>query len=585
MSIILRVIPFIAVITLNVFAQATRYKINMMVPYLLIVTSVLVLNLMVILILKKKDYFAFGLSGVAITGSLSVFILPEVGQFYLRNIIEGLYLGLFLMAVLPQIFGLRPFSFYISEKDYPPVIVKSNSFLKLNNLMSSIWGFLFALSILLTAVPYSDDAAIQTIISVLVPIVLQLLIGIPINKYLPEYLMQHAPGERLVFNSMAEAGEAMPYGLDKELAKGVDTVVQFELTGEEEGTAHVIIKDQKCVFKQEAHPNPNTTIKADSKLWLDITNNKIPGDKAAIEGMFEIEGDASIMLIFADLFTPKNLQDLAKYEPREMNYNYKSFPPGKIKNIVVFDGGPRAKKFSKTTFMVNNFISGAESVGANVEYIKLSKQKIHTCSGCYTCWTKTPGECTYDDDMTDLRKKYREADLVVFASPLYIFSVSGIMKSFMDRLLPIVKPYMLLDKAGFIKHPDRFPEKGEQGFLVFSAAGFPDVDHNFDGLQGMFRMWDSHSENTHLMGEFFLTAAEMIAQPVYKVRREIVAEACYEAGRDVVEKGSVDKKYMQAVSSPRVSRNRFQTQADLFWQTLDGKKSYLKEYPGLQPTV
>jgi len=69
------------------------------------------------------------------------------------------------------------------------------------------------------------------------------------------------------------------------------------------------------------------------------------------------------------------------------------------------------------------------------------------------------------------------ADLVIFASPLYIFNVTGIMKTFMDRLLPILKPYMLIDKKdGHISHPDRYPELGEQGFVVFSAAGFPDVD-------------------------------------------------------------------------------------------------------------
>jgi len=37
------------------------------------------------------------------------------------------------------------------------------------------------------------------------------------------------------------------------------------------------------------------------------------------------------------------------------------------------------------------------------------------------CWTKIPGKCVHKDIMTELREKYRSADLVVFASPLYIF--------------------------------------------------------------------------------------------------------------------------------------------------------------------
>ena len=50
---------------------------------------------------------------------------------------------------------------------------------------------------------------------------------------------------------------------------------------------------------------------------------------------------------------------------------------------------------------------------------------------------------------------------------------------------------------------------------------------------------------------------------------------------DVVKKGRIDKKYMQEVSFPGVSRTRFQKQANYFWETLDGKARYLKEVPKL----
>ncbi len=229
--------------------------------------------------------------------------------------------------------------------------------------------------------------------------------------------------------------------------------------------------------------------------------------------------------------------------------------------------------------MVNNFIEGAKEAGASVEYIKLKDYNIKDCSGCYTCWTKTPGECIYKDDMTELRKKYREANLVVFASPLYIFNVTGIMKTFMDRLLPIMKPYMLTNENGETLHPDRFPEKGEQGFVVFSAAGFPEVEHNFDGLTGMYRCWDSHSENTHLTGEFYLTAAEIIVQSVYAERKRTIAEVCYKAGKQIVEEGKIDREYMQTVQDTTVTKETFQTQADAFWESLDGIKPYLSNVP------
>ena len=82
----------------------------------------------------------------------------------------------------------------------------------------------------------------------------------------------------------------------------------------------------------------------------------------------------------------------------------------------------------------------ALSAGAKMEHIKLKNKNIHPCTGCYTCWTKTPGECIFDDDMTDLRYKFRTADLIIFASPLYVYSVTGIMKNFLDRLVPNLMP-------------------------------------------------------------------------------------------------------------------------------------------------
>lgn len=74
----------------------------------------------------------------------------------------------------------------------------------------------------------------------------------------------------------------------------------------------------------------------------------------------------------------------------------------------------------------------------------------------------------------------------------------------------------------------------------------------------------------------------MIVQPVYEKRRETVANICFMAGKDIVGKGKIDKKYMQEVSFPGVSRTRFQKQADYFWETLDGKAQYLNEVPKLK---
>jgi putative NADPH-quinone reductase len=233
--------------------------------------------------------------------------------------------------------------------------------------------------------------------------------------------------------------------------------------------------------------------------------------------------------------------------------------------------------------MVNHFCRGAKSAGAEVEYVKLKDMKINSCTGCYTCWTKTPGECIFQDDMSDLRLKFREADLIIFASPLYIFNVTGIMKNFLDRTLPNLKPYMLIEN-GETRHPHRYPQDKQQGFVVFSAAGFPEVENNFDGLKAMFRCLHSHSEKSFLMGEFFMPGAELISQPVYAERRLKVEEACYHAGEQVVKEGKINREFMEVVSDVEITQKKFQEQADYFWESLDGKASYLKSSLKLEYT-
>ncbi len=584
MRFIIKYLPFVGIIAINSLAVAGKYRLENLKPYILVISVIVLLNFIIAIIAKVKNYFVYGVSGIVIIGGISVFYLPSVGQIYLENAIAGLYLGLFLIAVLPPLFKLDPFTYEFSKKNYPEVITKTDQFRKINIIINYIWAVLFGISIILSVIKYSDDGGIQVIISNIVPIVLLLAVGIPINIKLPSVLMQTTQGEQLHFKSIKELFEAMPHGLNKNLAKGIDTIIQFHLTGQEPTDGYLTIKDLECTYTEGIHQNPNTTIKSDSGLWLAISNNEVSGDQAFINKEYTADGDMTILLKLSELFAPPSeAEEEVKQKTKVIKFEYKTFEPARIKKIVVFDGGPRNTKFSKTTFMVNHFCRGAKSAGAEVEYVKLKDMKINSCTGCYTCWTKTPGECIFKDDMTDLRLKFRKADLIIFASPLYIFNVTGIMKNFLDRILPNMKPYMLIEE-GLTRHPHRYPEDKQQGFVVFSAAGFPEVDHNFDGLKGMFRCLHSHLERSSLMGEFYMPGAELIAQPVYAERRRRVEQVCYNAGEQVVKEGKINMEFMEAVSDVEITQKKFQEYADYTWESLDGKASYLKNFPKLEYT-
>ena len=80
-----------------------------------------------------------------------------------------------------------------------------------------------------------------------------------------KYIIKHK-GFKFKFETLEDAFEIMPYGLNKKLAKNIDVVIQFELTGDEKQTTYLIIKNQKCEFIKGLYDNPTVTIKANSKL-------------------------------------------------------------------------------------------------------------------------------------------------------------------------------------------------------------------------------------------------------------------------------------------------------------------------------
>ena len=81
-----------------------------------------------------------------------------------------------------------------------------------------------------------------------------------------------------------------------------------------------------------------------------------------------------------------------------------------------------------------------------------------------------------------------------------------------------------------------------------------------------------------------MPGAELIAQPVYIERRNSIEQACYTAGVQIVKQGKVDKEFMEVVSDTQITQKEFQEYANYAWELLDGKASYLKDFPRLDYT-
>jgi len=97
---------------------------------------------------------------------------------------------------------------------------------------------------------------------------------------------------------------------------------------------------------------------------------------------------------------------------------------------------------------------------------------------------ETPGVCIFKDDMPELLDKVIDADILVYATPLYNYNMNLPPKSsFQERLLPLIDPHLVKTGETY-RHPQRY-EKGRKMVLI-STCGLPEVSH-FEGLLQIFR--------------------------------------------------------------------------------------------------
>ncbi len=125
------------------------------------------------------------------------------------------------------------------------------------------------------------------------------------------------------------------------------------------------------------------------------------------------------------------------------------------------------------------FEEGLREAGSDVTRINVYKQRIQPCRGCFTCWTRTPGECIQEDDMKSLLPLVAQSDVLTLATPVYVDGMTGPMKTFLDRLIPLLKGSVEL-RDDHMRHIVR--ENVKRGKIVLlSASGFSELD-NFDPL-------------------------------------------------------------------------------------------------------
>ncbi len=240
--------------------------------------------------------------------------------------------------------------------------------------------------------------------------------------------------------------------------------------------------------------------------------------------------------------------------------------------IVAFNGSPRAEK-GNTHVMVEAFLAGAGEAGAKTENIFLVKKKIGHCLGCFSCWWKCPGSCVQSDDMEELIETYQSADVVVFATPLYVDNVSGIMKNFIDRLLPTGDPHFEKDPGGEVRHvPGR---KKDPAFVMMANGGFPEQSH-FQVLRLLIRRM-ARNFLTGIAGEIYRGGGSLLQDEEFTPFVDAYLAHVRTAGSEVAKTGKISAETTRMLEQPLIPAPNF---ADIFVtnanaymdQMIEGKK-------------
>ena len=113
-----------------------------------------------------------------------------------------------------------------------------------------------------------------------------------------------------------------------------------------------------------------------------------------------------------------------------------------MKKVLIISTSLRGN--SNSDILARECEKGARDAGLDVEYVSLKEKEIKYCIGCLSC--QKTNKCVLNDDVADIMAKVKEAEVIVYATPIYYYEMSGQMKTLIDRLNPMYsKDYKFRD--------------------------------------------------------------------------------------------------------------------------------------------
>ena len=178
------------------------------------------------------------------------------------------------------------------------------------------------------------------------------------------------------------------------------------------------------------------------------------------------------------------------------------------KKVVIISTSLRGG--SNSDILAKECERGAKEAGNEVEYISLKGKEIKYCIGCLSCQTK--GVCVLKDDVAEIMAKVKDAEVIVYATPIYYYEMAGQMKTLLDRLNPLFSSdYAFRDI-----------------YMIATAA--EDDESTFDKAYNGLKGWVDCFEKAKLKG---IVMGGGIADPNDAINHSTVMQKAYELGKSL----------------------------------------------------
>ena len=229
--------------------------------------------------------------------------------------------------------------------------------------------------------------------------------------------------------------------------------------------------------------------------------------------------------------------------------------------VLVINGSPKGER-SNTMWLTHAFVDGFPDT-AEVKYITLREKDIHPCMGCFSCWTKTPGQCAVKDDMQEIYQDILEADIIIESFPLYFAGMPSRMRMMTERCLLFTKRYegSPVDTFHSILEMEEHSLKDKK-LVVISSCGYVSMDTMFEGLLKEYDLICGEGNFTSI-----LCAQGELLQAGSRTRQVVnYLEEVKQAGQEYYANGQISEERSQSLMKQMVSPRTFEVLIKRYWQ-------------------